>query len=117
MGPGFYPLVVAALLVVLGVIIALRPAAAPEDESTDRPPWRAVAVIVAALLLFGLTVRGLGLIPSIFIAATLSSLASVRTGLVTAAALGAALTVVSVVIFVVGLRLNLPLLGTWLPRF
>ena len=112
-GPGFYPLVVAVLLVILGVAVAIRPSG-DQEEDPVAPPWRAIAVIFAAILLFGLTVRGLGLAPSIFIAATLASFASVKTGPLGAVVIGAALTVVSVLIFVVALRLNLPLLGPWL---
>jgi hypothetical protein len=68
-------------------------------------------------MIFGLTARGLGLVPSIFITAALSSLASQRTTVPVALGFGLLLTALSVAIFVVALRLNLQLLGPWIPRF
>ena len=115
MGPGFYPLLVGGLLVVLGGIIAVKPR--PEDEpgALTRPAVRATLLIIGAVVLFGLTVRGLGLVPSIFIASFMSALAGRQTSPLAALLLAAGLTVVSILVFVVGLRLNLPLLGPWIP--
>jgi hypothetical protein len=119
MGPGFYPLLVAILLVALGGAILIRPAlqdAGDAAEPLTAPAWRAVPLILGAVILFGLTARGLGLIPAIFITSSLSALASHRTNILLALILGAALTALSVAIFVLALRLNLPLLGPWIPK-
>ncbi len=116
MGPGFYPLGVGILLVVLGVLIALVPEAVDGDEGpVARPPWRAVVLILGAILIFGFTVRPLGLVPSVFIASALSSIASERTGPPMALLLAASLTIVSVLLFVVALRLQLQLFGPLIP--
>ena len=116
MGPGFFPLVVGVLLAVVGVAIVARSAIEGEQGEITPPPWRALGLIIAALILFGLTVRGLGLIPTIFLTALLSALASRQTGVLAGLALALALTVVSVLIFVVALSLQLPLVGPWIPR-
>lgn len=117
MGPGFYPLVVGALLVVLGVTIVLRSGREADPEPISAPAWRPIAFIIGAVLFFALTARGLGLVPSIFITASLSSLASQRTTVPLALGFGLLLTALCVAIFVVALRLNLQLLGPWIPRF
>lgn len=114
MGPGFFPLLVGGLLVVLGGIIVLKPAADPDATPLTRPPMRATVLILGAIVVFGLTVRGLGLVPSVFIAALMSALASRQIKPVGALLLAVGLTVISVLVFVVGLRLNLPLLGPWI---
>jgi hypothetical protein len=117
MGPGFYPLIVGVLLVVLGAVIVGRSLREADAEPLSAPAWRAVALIVGAVMIFGLTARGLGLAPSIFITAALSSLASQRTSIPVALGFGLLLSALCVAIFVSALRLNLQLLGPWIPRF
>ena len=65
-------------------------------------------------LFFGLTVRGLGLVPATAVTALLTALASYRTGILAAVAIAAGLTVLCVLIFVLALQLQLPLFGPWL---
>jgi hypothetical protein len=119
MGPGFFPLVLGGLLAVLGAVILIRPSAVEEGAEPEPlipPPWGGVGLLVGSLLLFGLTVRGLGLVGAVFTTSLLASLASRQTRPLGALALAGTLTLVSVVIFVIGLQLNLPLIGPWLPR-
>ena len=92
------------------------PDALPAEEPRGPVPWGRGALLVAAVLAFGLTVRGLGLVPALFLAAFLAALAGPRTGPVRAALVAAGLTAVCVLVFVAVLQLRLPLLGTWLPR-
>ena len=65
MGPGFFPLVIGVLLAILGVVIAATPSA--DEEPITAPPWRAAGLILGGIVVFGLTVRGLGLLPAIFL--------------------------------------------------
>jgi hypothetical protein len=116
MGPGFFPLIVGALLATLGVVIAIRPVLDGEDDPITQPAWRGLVLILGSIVVFGLTVRGLGLVPAVFVTALIASLASQRTGTLGALLLAVTLTVLCVLIFVVGLSLRLPLLGPWLPR-
>ena len=67
------------------------------------------------MIFFGLTVRGLGLVPSVFVTALMSSFASRRTSLVVGLLISVGLTILCVLVFVVALRLRLPLLGPWIP--
>lgn len=115
-GPGFYPLVIGVLLAVLGLAIIVRGAVEHDDEPTTMPSWRAVGMIVGALLLFALTVRGFGLAPAIFGSAFLASFASRETTVRGAFVMAAGLTILSILIFVVALSLRLPLLGPLVPR-
>lgn len=114
MGPGLFPLVLGVLLVVLGVAIAIGRPDAEDVQPLTAPPWLGLVLALSAVVVFGLTVRGLGLVPSIFITALLASLASRRNSPPVAFLIAIALTVATYLIFVVGLQLNLPLLGPWL---
>jgi hypothetical protein len=114
MGPGFVPLALGVTLAGLGVLIIVKGLIAGEGAEIGQIPWRATALILASIVLFGLTVRGLGLVPSLFASTLLAGLAPSRSGIVVPVVIAVGLTVVSVLIFVVGLQLRLPLLGPWL---
>ena len=114
MGPGYFPLMVGAILAGLGLAIVLKGLVAGEVLSFGVVPWRAVALISLALVFFGLTVRRLGFVPTSAVTALLTTLASPRVRLLTAVAVAAGLTVASTLIFVVGLQLRIPLIGPWL---
>jgi Tripartite tricarboxylate transporter TctB family len=117
MGPGYFPLVLGGILVLLGLVIAgkgLIPGSSAEGRFGS-VPWRALFLIVVAVLFFGLTVRGLGLVPTTAVTALLTALASYRTGILAAVAIAAGLTLLCVLVFVLGLQLQLPLFGPWLP--
>ena len=115
MGPGYFPLVLGGLLVVLGVAIIAKAFVAGEGAEIGSVPWRAIVVIVAAILLFGATIRGLGVVPAVFLSALLAGFSGRRPGLVAPVVIAVALTLTSVLIFVVALQLPLPLFGPWVP--
>jgi hypothetical protein len=77
--------------------------------------WRAVVLITAALLFFGLTVRGLGVVGALFGASLLTALARSQTSVREALLIATGLTALSVVIFIFALQLRLPLVGNWIP--
>ena len=89
-------------------------AGSPGSEPVRGPvPWSRAGLLAAAVLVFGLIVDGAGLVPALFLTAFLAGLAGRGTGPVRAALIAVALTVLCVLVFVVGLQLRLPLLGTW----
>jgi hypothetical protein len=116
MGPGYFPLVLGGILVFLGLLIVGKGvvSGSSAEGRFGSVPWRALFLIVAAVLFFGLTVRELGLVPATAVTALLTALASYRTGILAAVAIAAGLTVLCVLIFVFALQLRLPLFGPWL---
>ena len=86
LGPGAFPLMLAGVLALLGV----------------------------APILFGLTVRGLGMVASIAIVVAVSAYSSRRMSLKLALALIVGLTLFCVLVFHVGLGLPVRLIGPWL---
>ena len=117
MGPGYFPLALGGILVFLGLLIVGKGlvSSAGAEGRLGSVPWRALVLIVVAVLFFGLTVRGLGLVPATAVTALLTALASYRTGILAAVAIAAGLTVLCVLIFILALQLRLPLVGPWLP--
>jgi putative tricarboxylic transport membrane protein len=114
MGPGYFPLVVGGMLAVLGAGIVAKGLIAGDGEPVGVTPWKALVLILGAVLFFGLTVRGLGLVPTLLATVILSAFAGQRTGIFTPVLIAVGLTILSVLIFVVALSLRLPLFGPWL---
>jgi Tripartite tricarboxylate transporter TctB family len=115
MGPGYVPLALGVVLAGLGVAIIAKGLIAGEGEPIGYVDWRAVVLVTVALLFFGITVRGLGVVGALFGATLLAALARSLTSLGEALVIAAGLTVLSVVIFIVALQLRLPLIGPWIP--
>jgi hypothetical protein len=113
MGPGFFPLLLGVLLMVLGGVIALRSVGA--GPSRFGPvPWRGLLLVLAAPVLFGIVLRGLGLVPSVALVVLISAYASRRMSHPLAAMLTAGLTLFCVVVFSYALGLPIPRFGPWL---
>lgn len=117
MGPGYFPLVLGGILVFLGLLIVAKGfvSSAGAEGRLGGVPWRALVLIVLAVLFFAATVRGLGIVPATAVTALLTALASYRTGILAAVAIAVGLTVLCVLVFVLALQLRLPLFGPWLP--
>ena len=115
MGPGYVPLVLGGLLAGLGLLVIAKGFVAGEGDAIGDVDWRAVVLVTAGLLFFGLTVRGLGVVGALFGASLLAALARSQTSLREALVIAAGLTALSVVIFIFALQLRLPLVGSWIP--
>lgn len=114
LGPGGFPLVLGGLLVLLGALIAVKGTIEGAAEPIGVIPWRAVALIIGSVVVFALSVRGLGVVPATLLTTLMAGFASVRARLVPVVAVSIGLTAVSVVLFVVALGVRLPLIGPWL---
>ena len=113
MGPAYFPLLLATLLIVLGLAVAVR-GLRVESTAFGVFPWRAVILLSLAPIAFAVTVRGLGLLPSVFLGSFAAAMGSSRMTLRNAVLVSAALALFSVLLFGYGLRLPLPTIGSWL---
>ena len=114
MGPGYFPLVLAAMLIILGAIILVE-ATRVEGEPIGDIAWRGMMFILPAPVFFGLTVRGLGFVPSIFVTTLIAAFASTRMGVLPALLLSVGVTIFSVAVFSYALGLPFQRFGPWLP--
>lgn len=113
LGPGAFPLLLAGVLALLGLIIIAQAFRTPGTDIVAMP-WRGIVLIAVAPILFGLTVRGLGLAAAIAVVVAVSAYASHRMSLKLAIALIIGLTLFCVLVFHVGLGLPVRLIGPWL---
>lgn len=117
MGSGYVPILLGGLLTVLGVVIFATGfrGGDPIVVATKRGqvPWRQAALLLGAIVFFGLTVGGLGLAPCLLVTTFIAALAGHNTGPIKAAVIAIGLTALCLLVFVTLLQLRLPLLGEW----
>jgi hypothetical protein len=113
MGPGRFPLLLAGGMAVFGAIIAIR-SLFSGPMSIGAIPWRAVILILGAPIVFGLTLRGIGLVPAVFIMVLIASLADPEFDLRFSLLVSAGLALFCWLVFGLGLGLTVPPIGPWL---
>lgn len=113
MGPAYFPTILGGLLAMIG-LIAIGRSFFRRGEALEKLAYKQICLILAAIVLFGVIVRGAGLLPAIVLLVMLSAYASIRFRPVPALVLAAGLTVFSVLVFVKALGLPMPVLGPWL---
>jgi putative tricarboxylic transport membrane protein len=113
LGPGAFPLLLAGALGLFGLVIVVQAFRNPATHQVVIP-WRGILLIVVAPVVFGLTVRGLGLVASIALVVAISAFASQRMSARLAVMLTVGLTLFCVLVFRIGLGLPLKLVGPWL---
>ena len=115
MGPGYFPTVLSVILLLLGatmVLLALR--RPPEEGTLGHLPWRGLVLVIGATFVFGLGLRGLGLIPVLLIVVLASAWASRYASWRTSVPLALGMALFCWLVFVRALGLPLPLVGPWL---
>ena len=114
MGPGFMPVLLGSVLVLLGLAVAASGLKKPDTETRDPIAWRGIILILGVIIFFGATIRGLGFVPVVAIAAFVTAMASKMNSPIFAALLAIGLTVMCALIFKVGLGFQVPWFGPWL---
>jgi hypothetical protein len=117
MGPGYFPLTLGWILGAFGVISVVRSFLA-DGAPVGRIAWKQLVLITAAVLAFGFLVGTAGLVfalPALVIISALSSQESVYDlkGLV----ILVGLTLFCILVFVKGLGVPMPIIGSWFENF
>ena len=113
MGPGYFPSVLSCLLIGFGVLALLR-GLRKDGPAFGGFAWKQAALVLAAIVAFGLLLQGAGLIPALLALIFGSAAASVKFRFEWKATLLAfALVAFCALVFVKGLGLPMPLFGSW----
>ena len=112
MGPAYFPTILSVLLVGIGIISVLR-AFIRSGSPIGVVAWKGLVLIVASTLLFGVVLRGAGVVIALPLLVIVSALASARFSWKTALLEAAGITVFCIVVFLKGLGVPLPVLGSW----
>lgn len=108
MGPGYFPVVLGVVLAILGFLLVAR-AIAIGDEPVAGDELLPLLLLVAGVIVFGLTIEPLGLVLSLMLTVIIAALAGRQSGPLEIAVLAVALATLSVGIFHFALRLPLPI--------
>ena len=112
MGPAYFPTLLSLLLMVIGIISVIR-SFLKSGTPIGVVAWKGLLLIVASTLLFGMIVRGAGLILALPLLVIVSALASTRFSWKTSLLEAAGITVFCILVFLKGLGVPLPILGSW----
>ncbi|MBB3649145.1 tripartite tricarboxylate transporter TctB family protein (plasmid) [Rhizobium ruizarguesonis] len=113
MGPGFFPVSLAILLIALGAVVALKSLTGVR-ESLESVNLRGIVFVIGATALFGILIRPAGMLIAVFVLTALGAFASMQFRARNAVLLAVGLTVFCLVIFNWGLGMPFPVLGYWL---
>ncbi|HEY1458890.1 MAG TPA: tripartite tricarboxylate transporter TctB family protein [Casimicrobiaceae bacterium] len=108
MGPGYFPRILGVLLIVLGAALSLR-ALRLQGSPVPAWKWRPTLIVLGSVILFGVIVNTVGLVLSTIILIVLSSAASHEFRYKEALVSGVLLATLAVAVFVIGLKLQLPI--------
>ena len=114
MGPGYFPMVLSGLLLLLGGLIVVGAIREKGGDGVGTLAWRGVFFILPAPIFFGLTVRGLGFVPAVFLTTLVAALASFKMRLHWALLLAVSVTIFATLVFSYGLGLPFRRFGPWL---
>jgi hypothetical protein len=112
MGPAFFPAILSIILIVIGIISLVRSFLRP-GTPVGRFTLRGLLLVTGATLVFGLIVRGAGLVIAMPVLVMVSACASGKFRWRTSIAMAIMLTVFCILIFLKGLGIPLPILGSW----
>jgi hypothetical protein len=108
MGPGYFPRMLGILLIVLGGALALR-ALRMQGSPIAAWKWRPTLIVLGSVVLFGVMVNAAGMVLSTIVLIVLSSAASREFRPKEALISGVLLAALAVGVFVIGLKLQLPI--------
>jgi hypothetical protein len=113
MGPGYFPTVLSGLLVLFGVIALVRSFIVP-GEPIGGFAWKSAVLIIGSTVLFGFLIIRAGLVIALLALVLMSAAASTHFKFDWKAVAGlVGLVVFCSLVFVKGLGVPMPLLGTW----
>jgi len=112
MGSGYFPVLLSSLLIVIGILVAAL-GVKSGDVKLPKMAWRQLIMISAAVAVFGLILKGAGLLLSTFVMVVVSRLARPGYSWAETLVLGVAISAFCSAIFYFGLKIQMPLLPSW----
>ena len=114
MGPGYFPAALGLLLAFFGAISVAR-SFVRAGEPIAPFAWRPLLLVLGSVVVFGLLVNGLGALialPILIVVAAMASRYSRPDATSVAALIG--MTAFCILVFIKGLGMPMPLIGSWL---
>lgn len=114
MGPGYFPRVISGLIIVVALVSLLR-SLQRDGDPIGPVNWKGLLLVTASVCMFGLLLTGAGLPLALIVLLLVSALASEHFALsARSVAALVALVAVCTLVFVKGLGVPMPAVGSWL---
>jgi Tripartite tricarboxylate transporter TctB family len=105
MGPGFFPCIIASLILLLGIALFISGLRVRLDAAPVKIQWRSVLAIASGVILFAVSLERIGLVPATLALVLVSSLAEPGWKLGRAAILAVVVTALVYLLFVAVLQI------------
>ncbi len=112
MGPAYFPTVLGVLLTLVGAAAVVRGATRP-GAALGRFAWRDLLLILSSTILFGILIRGAGLIAAVATIVLVGAYASTRFRWGYALLLAFGMAAFCALLFIKALGLPIPMIGPW----
>ena len=105
MGPGMFPFGAGVIMALLGILVMIPTFSRRDEAGWGKVPPRPLIFVLISIICFALAIPRFGLAPAITILVIVSSLGDRRFSIVNAIIVSVVMSVLSYLIFVVGLNL------------
>jgi hypothetical protein len=112
MGPAYFPTILGGLLATVGAISVIRSFIVP-GTPIGAFAFKGLSLVTVSVVIFGFVVRGAGLVVALPLLVIISAFASTRFRWGPTLVMAAGLTIFCILVFVEGLGIPLPIIGSW----
>jgi len=112
MGPAYFPTILGGLLVLIGMISVIR-SLVVSGTPIGAFAFKGLSFVIVSTLIFGFLVRGSGLIVALPLLVIMSAYGSTRFRWRPTLVMAFGLTLFCVLVFIKGLGIPLPIIGSW----
>lgn len=112
MGAGYVPTLLGYALCVVGILAVLR-AFLRRGERIEPLAWKALALVLGSVVVFGFLARGAGLLPAVFLLVVISAIASPSAKRIQTLSIAAGTAIFAWLVFTRALGVPLQALGSW----
>jgi hypothetical protein len=113
MGPGYFPTILGGLLAAIGVVCIVE-SLSVKGAALEKIAFKPLVLVCVSTVLFGVMLRNAGMVFAIAFLVFMSAYASIKFRLVVAFRIFMIMALFCYLVFVKGLGLPMPMLGTWL---
>ncbi|MFO1189574.1 MAG: tripartite tricarboxylate transporter TctB family protein [Alphaproteobacteria bacterium] len=111
MGPGYFPVALSGLLIVLGTINIGRGLLNGREGHLGAVPWRAIAMLMLAIVVFATLLRQLGMFPTTALTSAIACMSVRRMKPLTVLAVSLVIAIFCTLLFGYGVKLPIPIIG------
>ncbi|MDQ3445581.1 MAG: tripartite tricarboxylate transporter TctB family protein [Pseudomonadota bacterium] len=115
MGPSYFPTVLGGLMVLLGIIVLIQGLATEQADGKIEPfNFKALVLVLGAVVAFGLLLRPAGLLVALFVLIAVSSFGSHEFKVRDMLLLSVGMSLLVLGVFIYGLNMTIPVLPSFM---